>query len=183
MKASVVSDDGLHYQTVQNVQQWAIDRNFLEGATVTGQCMKLLEELGELVANVNRGKCCKDDLGDMLVVLCVLSLLNGQGRTYPRFAEEPRKWHAHESKNVVAARIGEIANRCGVLLHASTQLLEPEDGVQYLYEIGMRVRQLAAALGYSAQGCLAYSYEQIKDRRGKMIDGRFVKEADLPPEV
>ena len=33
--------------------------------------------------------------------------------------------------------------------------------------------------GLSMEDCLEVAYDDIKDRKGKMIDGVFVKEADL----
>ena len=38
---------------------------------------------------------------------------------------------------------------------------------------------LAKMTGYTAEYCLGEAYLEIKDRRGRMIDGVFVKEADL----
>lgn len=38
---------------------------------------------------------------------------------------------------------------------------------------------LAAQSGMMIEDCIEYSYNQIKDRKGKMIDGIFVKEEDL----
>ena len=35
---------------------------------------------------------------------------------------------------------------------------------------------LAAREGYSIESCLAVAWDDIKDRRGRMIDGIFVKE-------
>ena len=37
--------------------------------------------------------------------------------------------------------------------------------------------------GTTAENCLDEAYNVIKDRKGKMIDGVFVKEEDLPDEV
>jgi len=37
--------------------------------------------------------------------------------------------------------------------------------------------------GFEFQQCLQYAYDEIKDRKGKMIDGIFVKEADLPKSM
>ncbi len=34
--------------------------------------------------------------------------------------------------------------------------------------------------GLSIEHCLAHAYEDIKDRKGRMINGMFVKEQDLP---
>lgn len=38
---------------------------------------------------------------------------------------------------------------------------------------------LSIQLGYSIEECIEAAYEEIKDRKGKMIDGVFVKESDL----
>jgi len=38
---------------------------------------------------------------------------------------------------------------------------------------------LARQLGYSLEDCLSGAYDEIKDRRGRMINGVFVKEEDL----
>lgn len=35
---------------------------------------------------------------------------------------------------------------------------------------------LAAQLGMEVEDCIAQAYDQIKDRKGKMIDGVFVRE-------
>ena len=41
---------------------------------------------------------------------------------------------------------------------------------------------LAEREGLSIETCLATAWDDIKDRKGKMIDGVFVKEADLRTE-
>lgn len=38
---------------------------------------------------------------------------------------------------------------------------------------------LAMQLGTSVEECTALAYDEIKDRKGKMVNGVFVKEADL----
>lgn len=39
---------------------------------------------------------------------------------------------------------------------------------------------LSMQLGLDFEECVAIAYNEIKDRRGKLIDGVFIKEADLP---
>lgn len=41
---------------------------------------------------------------------------------------------------------------------------------------------LSQQLGFTIEECIEIAYDEIKDRRGKMVDGVFVKEADLPKE-
>ncbi len=95
--------------SIAHVTEWHYDRNLIEGATDQTQFVKLQEEVGELAGNLSRGKCIKDDIGDIMVVLI------------------------------------NIAERNGLTL----------------------------------QECLECAYEDIKHRKGRMIDGCFVKEADL----
>lgn len=38
---------------------------------------------------------------------------------------------------------------------------------------------LAQQYGWSLEECLQYAYEEIKNRKGKTINGTFIKESDL----
>ena len=38
---------------------------------------------------------------------------------------------------------------------------------------------IAAQLGVSIETCIAMAWDQIKDRKGRMVDGVFIKEDDL----
>jgi hypothetical protein len=40
-------------------------------------------------------------------------------------------------------------------------------------------RQLAEQYGVKIESCIQMAYDEIKDRKGKMINGVFVKDADL----
>ena len=54
---------------IEKTRQWHIDRNLINGSTDSHQFIKLMEETGELAANIARGKAIIDDVGDILVVL------------------------------------------------------------------------------------------------------------------
>ncbi len=93
---------------IENITQWAHDRNLIEGATSQAQAVKLFEEGGEVAAAVARGnrEALKDGIGDMTVVLIILAAQNGM----------------------------------------------------------------------TLEECMAAAYDEIKDRRGKMVDGIFVRD-------
>lgn len=38
---------------------------------------------------------------------------------------------------------------------------------------------LSMQLGLDIEGCVAVAYKEIKDRKGKMVNGAYVKESDL----
>ena len=96
-------------QRIQQVKQWHIDRNLIDGASDKDQICKLIQEVGELSDNVCKNKDVADDIGDIMVVLI------------------------------------NIAERNGL----------------------------------SLEHCLDVAYYDIKDRKGRMVDGIFVKEGDL----
>lgn len=54
---------------VELIKAWHHDRNLVHGSTDQAQFVKLVEEVGELAGNIARGKCVKDDIGDIIVVL------------------------------------------------------------------------------------------------------------------
>lgn len=91
------------------IADWHHARNLVHGSDNITQFAKLISEAGELSNNIAKGRDCRDDIGDMIVVLINIAERNG----------------------------------------------------------------------YSIEECLQQAYDDIKDRKGKMINGTFVKEADL----
>ena len=95
-------------ELVALIQNWAWDRNLIDGSTPNAQMLKLMEEVGELVGGVCKGKVdvIKDSIGDVFVVLTIV----------------------------------------------------------------------AAQMGWSIEECVQAAYAEIKDRKGRMVQGVFVKE-------
>ena len=94
---------------IEQVKQWHIDRNLIDGASDKDQVCKLIQEVGELSDNVCKNKDVADDIGDIMVVLLNIAVRNNLSLT----------------------------------------------------------------------DCLNHAYNDIKDRKGQMVDGIFVKESDL----
>lgn len=95
-------------ELIEKVQQWAYERNLVNGSDSKTQLIKLMSEMGELADSINKKQDCRDDIGDCLVVLSI------------------------------------IADQQGCTL----------------------------------KQCLEFAYEDIKDRKGIMVDGVFIKESD-----
>ena len=95
-------------ELVALIQNWAWDRNLIDGSTHNAQMLKLMEEVGELAGGVCKDKAdvIKDSIGDVFVVLTII----------------------------------------------------------------------AAKMGWSIEECVQAAYAEIKDRKGRMIQGVFVKE-------
>lgn len=94
----------------KSIEQWASDRNLIEGSSPQAQFVKLAEEFGELAEGIAKGRnaLVLDSIGDMIVVLTVIA------KQYNTSIEE----------------------------------------------------------------CSNLAYAEIKDRKGRMIDGIFIKESD-----
>ena len=60
---------------IQQIEQWAEDRNLIRGSTPQKQMLKLMEEFGELCGGISKNKpdVIKDSVGDCTVVLIILN--------------------------------------------------------------------------------------------------------------
>ena len=151
----------------ENVIKWAKDRKIIPNSTYKAQYIKLIEELGELALGIRKQdeKLIKDSIGDVAVILCVLSGLvavdiNPKG---PKdYKGDNFMWL---SLYLGALGIGAEAGRGFVAEHIDYALFS--------------LQKLSEELGYDFNECLEIAWNEIKDRRGYLReDGIFVKEAD-----
>ena len=84
-------------ELIQKIEQWAEDRNIIKGTKPIDQAMKLFSEAGELADNVGKGCDVKDDIGDIFVVLTIISAQTGHSIAD---IEAPR-WADGNNKNLV----------------------------------------------------------------------------------
>lgn len=117
-------------ELIQQVIQWANDRNIIQGSTATKQLEKTAAEFTELCIAVGKDEMLEQYVDDV--------------PSYPRTLE---------------AVSGEIADGIGDVL--------------------VTLIIVAEQCGLDIEDCLQVSYNQIKDRKGQMRNGVFVKEADL----
>lgn len=153
----------------ENIEQWFIDRNLHEANPVK-QFEKLMEETGELFEGIAKDKpaLIKDALGDMQVVLIGLEQQIKNGAEIEASPQE---------MELLASSLGELAQKLHKhIFHSETQLpfIRPE-----LLSLHSSIHAVAIHNLTTADSCLQLAYNEIKDRKGKMIDGVFVKEADL----
>lgn len=154
-------------------RQWAEERNFKDGATIEGQQLKLVEEVGEIAAAIARNNIdgIKDGIGDAAVVLTVLCFLLG-----------------YAIEDVLAACYPRHVDIKATLLDKAVLLDDWSDAkvlLQVIYSSEVLNYSEAAILGLVAIAerhelnfveCLAAAWAAIKDRKGRMIGGVFVKE-------
>ena len=158
------------------IQEWARERNFRGGATVFGQARKLAEEFGEFILHANKNKDTKDDIGDVLVVVTVIRYMMGLRAPNKNIVLETPFTDGNHLFCNAHRGISSILRQGLVMLEHSPNLDILEMELDGLEETMVKI---ALSFGFSPEECLAVAWNDIKDRRGKMIDGRFIKESDL----
>ena len=162
--------------TLQNVKQWFIDRDLENGGRLDKQSLKLSEEFGELCAGYlkKNEKLTKDSIGDCAVVIVGLALLikAGVDKIFDEvFGNEYDEYHVIE---------------CLVLLNRTISNIQLSNGFtnkdMYIIDLTRSIywlKSISKSLGYNFEECFELAYQEIKDRKGRWIDGTFVKEEDL----
>lgn len=157
-------------ELIKKIETWSIERG-LNIADPNKQRLKLWEEFGELnaaIARDNRDGVI-DAIGDMLVVMIIYKQQLGYGSNDVFYPGQDQDILDFLGKLDDTALIDDIGR-------------EIYDSRSYINGLGMVVENLtmlAYRLGTNLEECLQSAYDEIKDRRGKMINGVFVKESDL----
>lgn len=81
---------------------------------------------------------------------------------------------------LMVSSLGNIAQKLYAhICHNETQIPLIKADLMFLDSV---ISTVSFCNGTTAENCLEEAYKVIKDRKGKMIDGVFVKEEDLPVE-
>ena len=158
--------------TLEKVKQWFIDRDLENGGRLDKQSLKLSEEFGELCAGYlkKNEKLTKDSIGDCAVVIVGLALLSKVDvqeifKTSEN-NENVMTCFSHLSRNISDFQIYQEFSAKDI------PRLSLVRAIRWL-------KSLSTALGYDFEECFELAYNEIKDRKGRWIDGTFVKEEDL----
>lgn len=154
-------------------KQWFIDRDITQGDAFK-QTLKLFEEMGELVAGYAKQKeqLTKDSIGDCAVVVVGLAMM---------IELDP----VEILTKAVEARKGDIKDCFELMIENASEFQftrkhEVKTTAKFnLYRVISYLKAIAHKLNYDFLKCFEMAYEEIKDRKGRWIDGTFVKEEDL----
>lgn len=145
------------------ILSWAQDRNLIEGSTAIKQYLKLGEELGETAQAMNDGEfsAVSDGFGDMFVVLTIMSAQLGSFILHP--AAEPSS-----VTTIVPGSFGLIGGA----------LARGKDPMPYIWAMVNQMEEDALEGRTTLTDCVLGAWNEIKDRKGRMVDGVFVKEGE-----
>lgn len=165
-------------QLIKNIENWAEARNLIDGSTPEKQFIKLMEEFGELCSGVSKNKIdvVKDSIGDCFVVMVILArqfnqndLLDDMGYIYkhPNF-----KGDGKLERSLIDTADAFIS----FFFACKSKGNNPKMSFGFCI---LGLKEAADYFELDFDECVKAAWNEIKDRKGRMIDGVFVKEGDL----
>lgn len=162
---------------VDLTRQWFLDRHIEEGNS-DKQTIKLFEEAGELSGAFLRenAKEIKDGIGDVAVVVVGLSMLLNLD-TYEVFFGDESTPHEISVEEVISAM---LLNGAETFFN---KRLQNKFSVSFnLSRILNHLVAICEILEYEFEDCFQVAYDEIKDRKGRWMNGVWIKEQDLKNE-
>ena len=146
------------------IEQWSIERN-LHTANPKAQFLKVVEEAGEIYEAIEKDSVTDlmDAVGDTYVTMVILAQQLG---VELKLVEVNI---VHQYDNELIIQLSKIASG----------LSKNKDTTENVNKAFSIVVNLAADCNCDFLECVSFAYNEIKDRKGKMVGGTFVKEEDL----
>ncbi|KIE87722.1 MazG-like family protein [Actinobacillus pleuropneumoniae] len=167
-------------QLIKQVEQWADDRNLIDGSNPKKQMLKLMEEFGELCGGIakNKPEVIKDSIGDCLVVTIILACQMKASRWFIDKALVDSDCST-ENNEFICMRLAGVLGNLSKLIIFRNGIYNINEVYSNFYKIVYFLNKLAINKEINLESCLSLAWQEIKDRKGRMIDGVFVKEEDL----
>lgn len=155
---------------------WFIARNIEQG-DIDKQGLKLIEETGELVSGYlkNKEDVIKDSIGDVAVVVVGYAMMAGVNPEQVFFTK----------KEDYIPDFGGVTAWIWMITDSAFQAKVAQDlGIENSLLVNLQniicyLDLICRELGYDFVECFEQAYNEIKDRKGRWVNGSFVKEEDL----
>lgn len=165
----------------KKIIEWAKEREIDKKGTVEGQVIKTIEEMSELIKGICKDDIdlIKDSIGDVYVTLVIGNMLSEYKKDLQNIVKLQHKYFetfgSKRSVNKIKekARILKGLNDCiGYMVNDLCYGICLGGIVAWLIDI-------ASYYNTDLKECVELAYNEISNRKGKIIDGQFVKESDL----
>ena len=155
---------------------WFIARDIEQG-DIDKQGLKLIEETGELVSGYlkNKEDVIKDSIGDVAVVVVGYAMMAGVNPEQVFFTK----------KEDYIPDFGGVTAWIWMITDSAFQAKVAQDlGIENSLLVNLQniicyLDLICRELGYDFVECFEQAYNEIKDRKGRWVNGSFVKEEDL----
>lgn len=169
------------------IRQWAYARNIIKGATSLSQFAKLISEYGECGDNLHANNDpfveeglpldemygrVADDIGDQFVVLTIIAEQEGFHLEELLDSDTIPMTEVSFGEFLLLSRVyGRIGD---AILKRDIYLLKEQLSLATLLLGAMAIEYADRDL----EACVQVAYDEIKDRRGLMYNGTFIKSTD-----
>lgn len=161
------------------VKQWAVDRNLIEGSKPEAQCIKLIEEYGELARGIAKKDevLIKDSIGDTLVVCIILAAqLGSDSFDIDKLIFERSEVNSANAREKLVMNGATELGAISYFINVTNRDIDRCIG--NIYALCDTLAEIAYLYKWSLADCLVAAYNEIKDRKGRCVDGIFIKEGD-----
>ena len=155
-----------------NVEHWQEVRGIYEHSTVLAQALKAVSEVGELADAVIKGDrdALKDAIGDVMVCLVGVAKMTGHSIELMNDGDTDRG--SHFLAAMASYYVADVASE--VALGDMPWLIR-----DYIENAIASLDDLALHNNLTLLECCESAWNEIKDRKGKMVaGGAFVKDGD-----
>lgn len=175
------------HQLIKHIEQWAENCNLINGSTPQKQMLKLMEKFGGLCGGIahNNPEMIKDEIGDCFVMLIILKKQLSTKDDFVFLLDDfsPNNNVTPELACLDLSRhIGDFSKSIYVAQRYYSMVLDMSDINNNMVKTYSALLMVAYSLNMDISDCVQHAYDQIKDRKGKMRDGVWVKEEDLNGE-
>lgn len=149
---------------IKKIERWAIDR----------ELDKTAEEMAELIIGISKDNIegIKDSIGDVFVTLVIGNMIDEKLdiEKYYKYAKEDL--NRRDIEDDKRAKIFGLAQDM-------MEVIRDEYYYDTLFHTLVDLVEIAEIHNLKFTDCVESAYDEIKDRKGKTIDGCFVKAEDL----
>ena len=159
-------------ELIKKIEQWAIDRGLDKNGTVEGQVIKTAEEVAELIIGISKDDIdvIKDSIGDVFVTLVVANLLKPKIKIDLVLVE----LYSYYPEGVISKK-----NLVTSLFGRTSYMLSSQYSSVHVEGILIDLLFVCNTYNLKFEECVEAAYKEIAGRKGRVIDGTFVKESDL----
>ncbi|QIQ67395.1 DNA binding protein [Pseudomonas phage cory] len=153
------------------VVKWGSDRNLINGSSAKDQFLKLVEEFAEVCeAYIQHNDAeVKDGIGDVMVVATIMAAQLGENL----FDHLSAFIESGEGQPSYGEDLKQLGNLAGALARGNHGF-----AIKSLVLAVASLFDAAEEYETTMLDCYQAAYDTIKDRKGVMYDGVFIKESD-----
>lgn len=159
-------------ELIKKIEQWAIDRELDKKATVEAQSIKTAEEMAELIIGISKDNIdlIKDSVGDVFVTLVIGNMIDERLNIEEILSNVPETEGVFPKTELISCISCSIGISTGEVVGYR----------KFTISIAIiRLLMVCSTYNLDFTECVQYAYDEIKDRKGVLKNGCFIKEEDL----